>query len=100
VVSINRGEYCISKAGASMMTKLYAVRLAESGIGVYEVRPGIIRTDMTKVSEARLDQLIKDSISPIKTLGRERRRGADRGDRRGRPPALRCRPDLGGSMAG
>jgi NAD(P)-dependent dehydrogenase (short-subunit alcohol dehydrogenase family) len=69
VVSINRGEYCISKAGASMMTKLYAVRLAESGIGVYEVRPGIIRTDMTKVSEARLDQLIKDGISPIKRWG-------------------------------
>jgi NAD(P)-dependent dehydrogenase (short-subunit alcohol dehydrogenase family) len=69
VVSINRGEYCISKAGASMMTKLYAVRLAESGIGVYEVRPGIIRTDMTKASEARLDQLIKDGISPIRRWG-------------------------------
>jgi NAD(P)-dependent dehydrogenase (short-subunit alcohol dehydrogenase family) len=69
VVSINRGEYCISKAGASMMTKLFAVRLAESGIGVYEVRPGIIRTDMTKVSEARLDQLIKDGISPIRRWG-------------------------------
>lgn len=69
VVSINRGEYCISKAGASMMTKLFAVRLAESGIGVYEVRPGIIRTDMTKVSEARLDQLIKDGVSPIKRWG-------------------------------
>ena len=69
VVSVSRGEYCISKAGASMMTKLYAVRLAESGIGVYEVRPGIIRTDMTKVSEGRLDQLIKDGISPIKRWG-------------------------------
>lgn len=69
VVSVNRGEYCISKAGAAMMTKLFAVRLAESGIGVYEVRPGIIRTDMTKVSEARLDQLIKDGISPIRRWG-------------------------------
>lgn len=69
VVSINRGEYCISKAGAAMMTKLYAVRLAESGIGVYEVRPGIIRTDMTKVSEGRLDQLIQDGISPIRRWG-------------------------------
>lgn len=69
VVSINRGEYCISKAGAAMMTKLFAVRLAETGIGVYEVRPGIIRTDMTKVSEGRLDQLIKDGISPIKRWG-------------------------------
>lgn len=69
VVSISRGEYCISKAGAAMMTKLYALRLAESGIGVYEVRPGIIRTDMTKVSEARLDQLIRDGISPIRRWG-------------------------------
>jgi NAD(P)-dependent dehydrogenase (short-subunit alcohol dehydrogenase family) len=69
VVSLARGEYCISKAGASMMTKLYALRLAESGIGVYEVRPGIIRTDMTKVSEGRLDQLIKDGISPIRRWG-------------------------------
>lgn len=69
VVSINRGEYCISKAGAAMMTKLYAVRLAESGIAVYEVRPGIIRTDMTKVSEGRLEQLIQDGISPIRRWG-------------------------------
>ncbi|MBL9036013.1 MAG: 3-ketoacyl-ACP reductase [Rhodospirillaceae bacterium] len=69
VVSISRGEYCISKAGAAMMTKLFAVRLAETGIGVYEVRPGIIRTDMTKVSEGRLDQLIQDGISPIKRWG-------------------------------
>lgn len=69
VVSTSRGEYCISKAGAAMMTKLFAVRLAETGIGVYEVRPGIIRTDMTKVSEARLDQLIQDGISPIRRWG-------------------------------
>lgn len=69
VVSISRGEYCISKAGAAMMTKLFAVRLAETGIGVYEVRPGIIRTDMTKVSEGRLDQLIRDGISPIRRWG-------------------------------
>lgn len=69
VVSISRGEYCMSKAGAAMMTKLFAVRLADTGIGVYEVRPGIIRTDMTKVSEARLDQLIQEGISPIKRWG-------------------------------
>ena len=45
--SINRGEYCISKAGLSMATELFAARLAECGINVYEIRPGIIRTDMT-----------------------------------------------------
>ena len=46
-VSVNRGEYCLSKAGVSMMTQLFAARLAEYGIPVYEVRPGVIRTDMT-----------------------------------------------------
>src|ERR1700678_4179789 len=48
VASVNRGDYCISKAGIAMATKLWAVRLAEYGIGVYEVRPGIIETDMTE----------------------------------------------------
>ena len=47
VASVNRGDYCISKAGIAMATRLWAVRLAEYGIGVYEVRPGIIETDMT-----------------------------------------------------
>ncbi|MEI3407049.1 MAG: SDR family oxidoreductase [Christensenellales bacterium] len=46
--SINRGEYCISKAGVGMVTKLFAARLAPEGIPVFEVRPGIIDTDMTK----------------------------------------------------
>jgi NAD(P)-dependent dehydrogenase (short-subunit alcohol dehydrogenase family) len=69
VVSINRGEYCISKAGLSMLSRLYAVRLAESGIGVYEVRPGIIRSDMTAVSAAKLDALIKDGYTPIRRWG-------------------------------
>ena len=48
VASVNRGDYCISKAGVAMATKLWAARLAEYGIGVYEVRPGIIETDMTE----------------------------------------------------
>lgn len=69
VVSINRGEYCISKAGLSMLSKLYAVRLAEAGIGVYEVRPGIIRTDMTAVAAPRLDALINEGYTPIRRWG-------------------------------
>jgi NAD(P)-dependent dehydrogenase (short-subunit alcohol dehydrogenase family) len=69
VVSTARGEYCISKAGLSMLAKLFAVRLAEAGIGVYEVRPGIIRTAMTQVAAARLDQLIQDGVSPVRRWG-------------------------------
>lgn len=52
-VSVNRGEYCIAKTGLAMMTKLFALRLAEAGIGVYEVRPGVIETDMTSAPEVR-----------------------------------------------
>jgi len=69
VVSVARGEYCISKAGLSMMSKLFAARLAESGIAVFEVRPGIIRTDMTRPSADRLDQLIAEGITPIRRWG-------------------------------
>ena len=69
VVSTSRGEYCITKAALSMLTKLFALRLAEAGIGVYEVRPGIIRTAMTEGSAARLDQLIADGISPVRRWG-------------------------------
>lgn len=69
VSSVNRGEYCVSKAGLSMMTSLFAVRLAEYGIPVYEIRPGIIKTDMTaKVSE-KYDRLIAEGITPIKRWG-------------------------------
>ena len=60
--SINRGEYCMSKAAVSMATKLWAVRLAEFGIAVYEVRPGIIRTDMTKTVREKYDGLIAEGI--------------------------------------
>ncbi len=64
-----RGEYCLSKAGISMMTALYADRLAEFGIGVFEVRPGIIKTDMTKVVTAKYDKMIAEGLTPIKRWG-------------------------------
>jgi 3-oxoacyl-[acyl-carrier protein] reductase len=64
-----RGEYCISKAGISMMTALYADRLAEFGIGVFEVRPGIIKTDMTKVVTEKYDKLIAAGLTPIQRWG-------------------------------
>jgi NAD(P)-dependent dehydrogenase (short-subunit alcohol dehydrogenase family) len=64
-----RGEYCISKAGISMLTKLYADRLAEYGINVYEVRPGIIYTKMTEVVTDKYDRLIEEGVTPIKRWG-------------------------------
>ena len=64
-----RGEYCLSKAGVSMMTKLYADRLAEFGIGVFEVRPGIIATDMTAVVKNKYDKLISEGLTPIRRWG-------------------------------
>jgi 3-oxoacyl-[acyl-carrier protein] reductase len=68
-VSINRGEYCISKAGISMMVRLFATRLAEHGIAVHEIRPGIIRTDMTAISAASFDERIRDGLTPIRRWG-------------------------------
>lgn len=70
VPSTNRGEYCISKAGLSMMTRLYAARLAEEGIGVYEIQPGLILTDMTAPVRARYDALIRDGRVPLGRWGR------------------------------
>ncbi|MFC1959262.1 3-ketoacyl-ACP reductase [Chloroflexota bacterium] len=67
--SVNRGEYCISKAGVSMMTLLFADRLAEYGINVYEVRPGIIATDMTNAVRGKYDQLIAEGLTPIRRWG-------------------------------
>jgi 3-oxoacyl-[acyl-carrier protein] reductase len=67
--SPSRGEYCLSKAGISMMTKLYADRLAEFGIGVFEVRPGIIMTEMTSAVTDKYDKLIADGLTPIKRWG-------------------------------
>jgi 3-oxoacyl-[acyl-carrier protein] reductase len=63
VASINRGEYCISKAGLSMASQLWAVRLAPEGIPVYEVRPGVIRTDMTAGVAAKYDELISQGLT-------------------------------------
>jgi NAD(P)-dependent dehydrogenase (short-subunit alcohol dehydrogenase family) len=67
--SVNRGEYCIAKAGVSMATTLWAARLAEFGIHVYEVRPGIIATDMTAKVQKKYDQLIAGGLTPIKRWG-------------------------------
>ncbi|HRA92558.1 MAG: 3-ketoacyl-ACP reductase [Hyphomicrobiales bacterium] len=68
-VSVNRGEYCISKAGVSMMSKLFAARLGNEGVGVYEIQPGFIETDMTAPSKARYDKLIDEGLTVIKRFG-------------------------------
>jgi NAD(P)-dependent dehydrogenase (short-subunit alcohol dehydrogenase family) len=62
VASVNRGEYCISKAGLSMVTQLFAVRLGSYDIPVYEVRPGVIATDMTAGVKEKYDQLIEKGL--------------------------------------
>jgi NAD(P)-dependent dehydrogenase (short-subunit alcohol dehydrogenase family) len=67
--SVSRGDYCVSKAGLAMLTKLYAVRLADHGIGVYEIRPGVIQTDMTAGVQAKYDKLIGDGLTPIRRWG-------------------------------
>lgn len=64
VASISRGEYCISKAAIAMATQLWAVRLSEFGIPVFEVRPGLIDTDMTAAVKDKYDQLIKEGLIP------------------------------------
>ncbi len=64
VASTNRGEYCVSKAGLAMASRLWAVRLAGEGIPVYEVRPGIIRTDMTAAVAEKYDRLIGEGLIP------------------------------------
>ncbi len=69
VASVNRGDYCISKAGIAMATRLWAVRLAEYGIGVYEVRPGIIETDMTAGVHEKYDALIDAGLLLEKRWG-------------------------------
>ena len=67
--SVSRGEYCISKAGLSMVTTLFADRLAEYGITVNEVRPGIIATGMTSTVKEKYDNLIANGLLPIKRWG-------------------------------
>ena len=67
--SLNRGEYCISKAGLSMVTKLFADKLAAYGINVYELRPGIIETDMTACVQDKYEKMIDGGLLPIKRMG-------------------------------
>jgi NAD(P)-dependent dehydrogenase (short-subunit alcohol dehydrogenase family) len=69
-VSISRGEYCISKAGASMISKLFAARLSDEGIGVYEIQPGFIETEMTAPAKEKYEKLIGDGITVIKRWGK------------------------------
>jgi NAD(P)-dependent dehydrogenase (short-subunit alcohol dehydrogenase family) len=68
--SPTRAEYCLSKAGISMMTSLFADRLAEFGIGVFEIRPGIIETDMTMPVKEKYDRLIRNGLTPIERWGK------------------------------
>ncbi len=70
--STSRGEYCISKAGVGMVTKLFADRLAGEGIPVFEVRPGIVETDMTKVVHEKYQRLIEDGLLPVRRFGKPR----------------------------
>lgn len=67
--STNRGEYCVAKAGVGMLTALFADRLAEAGVLVYEVRPGIIATDMTAAVQEKYDRLIAEGLLPIRRWG-------------------------------
>ncbi|HEY8459972.1 MAG TPA: 3-ketoacyl-ACP reductase [Blastocatellia bacterium] len=67
--SVNRGDYCVAKAGLAMMTALYAARLAEYGINVYEVRPGVIATDMTEGVKEKYDRMIEQGAWPIRRWG-------------------------------
>jgi 3-oxoacyl-[acyl-carrier protein] reductase len=67
--SVSRGDYCIAKAGLAMMTKLYAARLGEYGIGVFEVQPGVIETDMTGPVKEKYDQLFAEGFAPINRWG-------------------------------
>ena len=67
--SISRGDYCISKAALSMLSPLFAARLAVYGINVYEIRPGIMETDMTAPVKERYDRLIAEGLTPIRRWG-------------------------------
>ena len=69
VAHVNRGEYCVSKAGMSMVTKLFAVRLGEFDIPVYEVRPGVIDTDMTVSVKEKYDKLFEEGLAVQKRWG-------------------------------
>ena len=68
-VSLNRGEYCISKAGLSMVNKLWAIRLAEHGVQVYDLRPGVMATDMTSGVKEKYEKRLADGLVPMKRWG-------------------------------
>jgi NAD(P)-dependent dehydrogenase (short-subunit alcohol dehydrogenase family) len=68
-VSVNRGEYCISKAGLSMSAALWAQRLAAHGIQVFEIRPGLVRTDMIRPAEKSYDDRIAAGLLPQPRMG-------------------------------
>lgn len=68
--SVSRGEYCISKAGVGMVTRLFADRLAAEGIPVFEVRPGIIDTDMTQVVHEKYERMIAEGLLPVPRFGK------------------------------
>jgi NAD(P)-dependent dehydrogenase (short-subunit alcohol dehydrogenase family) len=68
-VSVARGEYCMSKTAASMMSKLFASRLSDEDIGIYEIQPGFIETDMTAPSKAKYDALIENGLTVVKRFG-------------------------------
>ncbi len=70
IASINRGDYCMARAGTSMATKLWAVRLAEFGIRVYEIRPGVIPTDMTAGVKEKYDRMIAEGLTLEPRWGR------------------------------
>jgi NAD(P)-dependent dehydrogenase (short-subunit alcohol dehydrogenase family) len=69
VASVNRGDYCLTKAALGISSQLWSVRLAEHGIPVYEVRPGVIKTDMTAGVTAKYDKLIAEGLVPEKRWG-------------------------------
>lgn len=69
-ISLNRADYCITKTAIGAMTKLYAQRLAEFGIGVFEICPGVIESDMTAPVKEKYDRLIAEGLWPIRRWGR------------------------------
>jgi NAD(P)-dependent dehydrogenase (short-subunit alcohol dehydrogenase family) len=69
IASPERAEYCVSKAGLAMMTRLFAVRLAGEGIMAYDIRPGLIHTEMTRAATAKYDRLIAEGMTPIPRWG-------------------------------
>jgi NAD(P)-dependent dehydrogenase (short-subunit alcohol dehydrogenase family) len=69
LVSLNRAEYCFAKTGLAMLSQLFALRLAEADVACYEVRPGVIRTDMTAAAKDRYDKLIAEGLTPIRRWG-------------------------------